>query len=55
MSKFLVVAFYKFVALPNYQEMQEPLLMVCDSNAIKGTLLLASEGKIGRASCRERV
>ena len=23
MSKFLVVAFYKFVALPNYQEMQD--------------------------------
>lgn len=53
MSKFLVVAFYKFVALPNYQEMQEPLLMVCDSNAIKGTLLLASEGINGTVSGTE--
>ena len=44
MSNFLVAALYKFVTLPDYKELQEPLLKVCNDNDIKGTLLLASEG-----------
>jgi UPF0176 protein len=41
---------YKFVALENYKEMRQPLLDVLESNHIKGTLLLASEGINGTVS-----
>lgn len=44
MSNFLVAALYKFVTLPKYKALQQPLLDVCNANGIKGTLLLASEG-----------
>ena len=40
----LVIAFYKFVSLPDYQELREPLLAACRENGIKGTILLAQEG-----------
>ena len=40
----LVIAFYKFVSLPDYEELREPLLKVCKENEIKGTILLAPEG-----------
>ena len=39
-----VIAFYKFVALPDYREMREPLLSLCQKNGINGTILLAHEG-----------
>ena len=39
-----VIAFYKFVSLPDYQQMRDPLLEVCQKNGIKGTILLAAEG-----------
>ncbi len=44
MSNFLVAALYKFVSLPTFEELQAPLLEVCEKNGVKGTLLLASEG-----------
>jgi len=39
-----VAALYQFVSLPDYRELRDPLHALCDSLAIKGTLLLASEG-----------
>lgn len=44
MTKFVVAALYKFVSLPDYKLLQEPLLKLCKENNIKGTLLLAEEG-----------
>lgn len=44
MSSFLVAAFYKFVALPDYREMQEELLQCAVANDVMGTILLAHEG-----------
>ena len=44
MSKYLTAALYKFVSLPDYKELQAPLLACCEANKIKGTLLLAEEG-----------
>jgi UPF0176 protein len=39
-----VAALYQFVALPDFRERREPLRALCESLAIKGTLLLAHEG-----------
>ena len=44
MPLFLTAALYKFVELPDYEELQAPLLACCEANSVKGTLLLASEG-----------
>lgn len=41
---FVVCAMYKFVALPNFEAIQKPLLNMMEEAEIKGTLLLASEG-----------
>ncbi len=43
----VITALYKFVALPDYQALREPLLQACLDAGIKGTLLLASEGVNG--------
>jgi UPF0176 protein len=40
----VVVAFYKFVTLPDFAELRAPLLAVARANAVKGTVLLAEEG-----------
>lgn len=40
----LVVAFYKFVSLPDYVDLRESLHECCVQNDIRGTILLASEG-----------
>lgn len=40
----VVATFYKFVSLPDYQEMRSPLLAFCQNQNIKGTILLAAEG-----------
>ncbi|HEY9760967.1 MAG TPA: rhodanese-related sulfurtransferase [Trichocoleus sp.] len=40
----VVATFYKFVKLPDYQELRSPLLNVCEAVGVKGTLLLAPEG-----------
>lgn len=50
---FLTAALYKFVALPDYADLQAPLLAVCEENRIKGTLLLAEEGINGTISGEE--
>ena len=44
MPDFLTAALYKFVELPDYTDLQAPLLACCEANGVKGTLLLASEG-----------
>jgi UPF0176 protein len=56
MSNTVVCALYRFVSLDNYQEIQAPLLSVMQSNQVKGTLLLASEGINGTvAGTREGI
>jgi len=40
----IVATFYKFVALPDFAEKQQPLLSYCQEQGIKGTILLAAEG-----------
>jgi UPF0176 protein len=56
MSNTVVCALYRFVALPNYRQVQPELLAVMQANNIKGTLLLASEGINGTvAGSRENV
>ena len=44
MTDFLVAALYKFVRLPQFKDLQAPLLLVCEKGGVKGTLLLAEEG-----------
>ena len=39
-----VAAFYQFVALPDFEELREPLRNMCVALGIKGIVLLASEG-----------
>lgn len=56
MSPIVVVAMYKFVALPDFSALREPLLAFCMQQNIKGTLLLAHEGINGTvAGSREAV
>jgi UPF0176 protein len=44
MPQIVVCALYKFVALPDYQRLRQPLFDVMDNNQVRGTLLLAREG-----------
>lgn len=44
MFPILAAAFYKFVDLPDYAAMREPLLMRCERLGVRGTILLAAEG-----------
>lgn len=44
MSEFIAAAFYKFVELPDYKALREPLLAECERRGVKGTILLAAEG-----------
>ena len=44
MSQVVVCAMYKFVELPQFETLRQPLLDVMDLNQIRGTLLLAREG-----------
>ena len=39
-----IITFYKFVPLPNYREIQKPLLEFCESQGLRGSILLAEEG-----------
>jgi len=41
---YLTCALYKFVTLPDFAELQEPLQTVMSDNNVFGTLLLATEG-----------
>ena len=52
----VIAALYKFVALPDYQGLREPLLAECQRLGIKGSLLLAEEGINGNvAGSREGI
>jgi UPF0176 protein len=42
--RYLVVALYKFVSLPDYAALRAPIHAACMGHHIKGTILLASEG-----------
>ncbi len=54
--KIVIAALYKFVALPDFRELQQPLLDECQRLGIKGSLLLASEGINGTvAGSREGI
>ncbi|MGF1765491.1 rhodanese-related sulfurtransferase [Aliivibrio kagoshimensis] len=56
MSKYVVCALYKFVALDNFKDLQLPLQQFMDKHDIRGTLLLAHEGINGTvASTREGI
>ena len=44
MSQVVVCALYKFVDLPHFESLRQPLLDVMEINGIRGTLLLAKEG-----------
>lgn len=44
MSEFIIAAFYKFVSLPDYEQMRAPLGAYCRAHGVKGTILLATEG-----------
>jgi UPF0176 protein len=46
----LTAAFYKFVELPDFKSLREPLLAHCESVGVKGTILLAEEGINGTIS-----
>ena len=49
-DQIVVAALYKFVSLPDYVALREPLLNAMLENGIKGTLLLAEEGINGTVS-----
>ncbi|QPG04300.1 rhodanese-related sulfurtransferase [Salinimonas marina] len=50
MSKYIVCAMYKFVALEDFEQLRAPLLAEMEKQGIKGTLLLAHEGLNGTVS-----
>ncbi|TWC35011.1 UPF0176 protein [Pseudomonas sp. SJZ079] len=49
-DKIVVAALYKFVSLPDFEALREPLLDAMLKHGIKGTLLLAEEGINGTVS-----
>ncbi|MEI5638674.1 MULTISPECIES: oxygen-dependent tRNA uridine(34) hydroxylase TrhO [unclassified Pseudoalteromonas] len=51
-EQYVVCAMYKFVSLPNYQEIRQPLLNVMEVNEVRGTLLLAEEGINGTVAAK---
>lgn len=50
MSSYLVAAFYKFVALPDYKALQAGIQDCAVANQVMGTILLAEEGINGTVS-----
>ncbi len=55
-NRFIVAALYKFVRLPDFRELKQPLLERCRELRLKGTLLLAPEGINGAvAGSREGI
>lgn len=45
-----VATFYKFMALPDYADLQQSLKEICEKHRVKGTVLLAEEGINGTIS-----
>ena len=55
-DSFIIAALYKFVRLPDFRELRQPLLQRCLDLRLKGTFLLAPEGINGAvAGSREGV
>ena len=48
--QYVTCAMYKFVALPHFASLRQPLLEVMNNNQVYGTLLLAAEGINGTVS-----
>ena len=46
MPKYLTAALYKFVSLPNFRDLQQPVLDACKKHHIKGTLLLKTQAQL---------
>ena len=44
MPNIVITAFYKFVTLPDYQDLRGPLLDICKQHNMRGSILLAEEG-----------
>ncbi|MEM6527063.1 MAG: rhodanese-related sulfurtransferase [Chloroflexota bacterium] len=44
MKPIVIAAFYKFVSLPDFREMRQPLLDFCKEHNMRGSILLAEEG-----------
>jgi UPF0176 protein len=53
-KRYLVATLYKFVTLPDFVELQTPLLDICKSNEVMGTVLLAHEGINGTIAGSEK-
>ncbi|MDE3271288.1 oxygen-dependent tRNA uridine(34) hydroxylase TrhO [Pseudoalteromonas sp. G4] len=51
-QQYVVCALYKFVPLPNYKELRQPLLNTMEQNNVRGTLLLAEEGINGTVAAK---
>ena len=49
-TQYVTCAMYKFVALPHFASLRQPLLDVMNDNEVFGTLLLATEGINGTVS-----
>ena len=49
---FVVCALYKFVSLPDFEALRQPLLNVMEQNEVRGTLLIAAEGINGTVSAK---
>jgi len=49
-ARFLVAAFYRFVSLPDYEAIRQPLLQSCEKLGLLGSILLAEEGINGTIS-----
>ncbi len=43
-NQIVITTFYKFIDLPNFELIKEPLRIFCVKKNLKGTILLASEG-----------
>ena len=55
-NRFIIAALYKFIRLPDFRELKQPLLERCRALKLKGTLLLAPEGINGTvAGSREGI
>jgi UPF0176 protein len=52
--RYLTAALYKFVDLPDFEALREPLQACCEAQQVKGTLLLASEGINGTIAGMEQ-
>ena len=56
MNQLVVAALYQFVELPDYRTIRAPLLDICMSHGLRGTLLVAEEGINGTiAGTREGI